>query len=147
MRKRIVGQSNQNQILYLEISAILAHGKIAAVDNQIDKTMGRLRKRRKKKFTVRRRVRTMRRALWKDKRSARVNDHRQLVTTDAMGKRITKLMRRIRRAGRKLDEIVPKLARKKSKIWKMKLLAQLKGLIQRQEPRKSNKRSNNLKRL
>ena len=142
--ERRVGQKNQNRIHYLEISAILVLGKIVDVVNRIDKMMDKPHRRKTKRFTVRRRVKTIRRLVSKDKRSVR-KDHRQLGIIGPMGRRMKVWMKRKRRVVTSVVEIVPKIVRRESKIWKMKLLAH-KGLVQLQEATKGNKTSNNLKR-
>ena len=145
--ERTLGPSIQRQTPYREKSAILARDKIAADVSQINKMMGRLLKRKTKKFIVQRRVRTIRRVELKGKRSAR-KDHRQLATTDAMERRTKTWRMKRRRTDRKAVEIALKLARRrKNKIWKVKLLmTRLEGPVQHQEPSKSKKRSSSLKR-
>ena len=130
------GQSIQRRIRYRENSAILVRDRIAADGNRINKTMDKLLKRKRKKFIVRKRVRT-KRVEWKGKRSAR-RDHRQLATTDAMGRMMKTLQMKRKKRGKKVAEIEHKLVKRKTKIWKVKLLTLLEGPVQRQKTRSSN---------
>ena len=131
------GQSIQRRIRYRENSAILVRDRIAADGNRINKTMDKLLKRKRKKFIVRKRARMMRRVEWKDKRSVR-RDHRQLATTDAMGRMMKTLQMKRKKRGKKVAEIEHKLVKRKTKIWKVKLLTLLEGPVQRQKTRSSN---------
>ena len=87
----------------------------------------------------------MRLVEWKGKRSVR-RDHRQLATTDAMGRMMKTLQMKRKKRGKKVAEIEHKLVKRKTKIWKVKLLTLLEGPVQRQKTRKTKKRSSNLKR-